>query len=176
MEIVNSTASFRLSERLDLCILHIDNFSCAQRNRGFDALSLRLFPISFAPVTALIYSSGAVVLVGGRSLAQIEAAKAEVVKLTKVPAATALVLHNLACSFTHCKRVRLPHLVTLFREDDRFENVMYEPELFPALTLNLKGTKRKACIFSSGKVNLVGNKNIEEADQMRVALITILSQ
>lgn len=168
------TASFRLSGRLDLDILLIENYDWAKKNRGFDALSIRVFPKSYSAVTALVYSSGAVVLVGGRCRKQLEEARDQVEKMTRQSSSSEISVHNIACSF-QTKHICLPIMYDIVRQDSRFQSVSYEPEIFPALCMNLSCTKRKACLFVSGKINLVGNKSMTEAIEMKETVESVLN-
>ena len=167
------TASLRLSGKVDLSLLLHDNEIWAKQNRGFDAVSLRLFTVSDSAVTALIYSSGSVVLVGGRSINQLKEAQTELMAKTGLQVAVPFVIHNIACSMT-VSPLHLFRLAQALKMNPRYDDVSYEPELFPALSFKLKGTKRKACVFSSGKINLVGNKTIDEAKEMRHDVLSFL--
>lgn len=162
MAVVNSTSSFRLSARVDINVLWIENFENAKKNKGFDAISVRIFPPGHAPLTALVYSSGAVVMVGGTSEQQLEAAKDTICRMTRLEADDILRIHNLVASLTIERNLDLPQLFSMLDADERFTHVSYEPELFPAVTATQANTCRKACIFVSGKINLTGCKSHHE--------------
>ena len=164
MQVVNMTASLRLAGRVDLSLLLQKYPEIAKRNRGFDSLSLKL-----KPVTALIFSSGAVVLVGAKSDCQLDSAEKELVQKACVELRGARKIHQMVCTFKF-EPLRLSHVYEKLRYHEDFTEVSFEPELFPALTLSIKKTKKKVCIFSSGRTNIVGCQNLEEAEEVKILI------
>ena len=161
MQVVNMTASLRLAGRLDLSLLLQKYPEIAKRNRGFDSVSLKM-----TPVTALIFSSGAVVLVGAKSDCQLDNAEKELVQKACMDLLGVRKVHQMVCTFKF-EPLRLSHVYEKLRYNNDFKEVSFEPELFPALTLRIKDTKKKVCIFSSGRTNIVGCHNTEEADEVK---------
>lgn len=165
MKIVNITATFRLSGPIDLIRMIEEESPFASPNRGFSAVSLRLFTVTDLAVTALIFSSGSVVLVGGKSVAQLAEARELMMTKTRLRASP-VVIHNLACNFL-VQPVTPERVYEVFKSSKRFCLPSYEPELFPAVMVQERGQKRKACIFHSGKINITGCKSWSEATKMR---------
>lgn len=162
------TATCKLPQRIDLGALLQKERPLCWRNRGFDAVSLRLFLPEQGPVTALVYASGSVVFVGAKSVDQLEGAWQQLcVKCSST--STALLIHNICFSFM-LPRLNLNRVFQAFRNDAVLFCLSYDPELFPAITLTLRGTNKKASLFHTGRVNLIGCKTNEEADGLRVVL------
>lgn len=147
----------------------------AKRNRGFDSVSIRIFtPNSrhFA-VTALVFSSGAVVVVGGRSAAQIREAQALVARKTDSQA-TPIRVRNIACTFC-VSPLLLEAVFEAFRDEKRLYSSSYDPELFPAVMVHERGSRKKACIFHSGRINVTGCLSIAEALEMKNMVLESLT-
>lgn len=165
------TASCRLLNKVNLSSLLVAEAPFCWRNRGFDAVSLRLFTDSGA-LTALVYSSGAVVFVGSKSFQQLEEARRCL--CSKLGAAcTQIKVHNICFSFM-LKPLNLNRVFTAFREDSILTTRSYDPELFPALTLTMNDTKLKASLFHTGRINLIGCKTTEEAERLKTLLVSKL--
>lgn len=157
------TGSCKLSGRVDLEKLLKSAF--CWRNRGFDAVSLRL-P---GPVTALVYSSGSVVFVGSKSEKQLENAAQAVASETGLTFLN-LVIHNYCFSFM-LQPLNLNRVFKFFRDGKILFTLSYDPELFPALTLTLRGTNRKVSLFHTGRVNIIGCKTRGDAETLKCILI-----
>lgn len=171
MQIVNITATFRLSSPVDLTALMDRESPFVTRNRGFAAVSLRVFtPGSrhFA-VTALVFSSGSVVIVGGRSLPQIREARKIVMSKTSL-SATALQVRNMACTL-RIQPILLEIVYEGFREGKELYSNSYDPELFPAVMVNDRGSRGKACIFHTGRINITGCTSITDALEIKNKLL-----
>lgn len=159
MHLVNMTATLRFDGRIDLQVILTEHPFVASRNRGFDAISVMMLRSS---VTALLYSSGSVVLVGGDSDECLAAATSELCELVNLPLVQKVKIHNMVFS-TSLGRQDLIKVHGLLRSSLEFANTSFEPELFPALVCQEKGTSRKGCLFRSGKLNVTGCKSLEEA-------------
>lgn len=159
------TASCRLSQRVDLALLL--ELPLCWRNRGFDAVSLRLFT-SEGPVTALVYASGSVVFVGSKSETQLTEAH-EVLLTTTGLTSAGVIIHNY-CFSLMLRPFNLNRVFEVFRDHSVLHCLSYDPELFPALTLTLRGTNKKASLFHTGRVNLIGCKTRQEAEALKCVL------
>lgn len=172
MEFVNSTATFKVKGPVDLLSLLGRQELWPKRTRGFASVSVLLFLNNRNAATALVYATGSVVLVGARSMNDLEEAVQVFLHVTDTTLVQPLKLHNIAYSF-RIPPQPLEALYCAVKSSGCFDDVSLEPEMFPALTFRLKGTNRKACVFASGKVNLVGNKSEPEALQLRDMFLAV---
>lgn len=127
------------------------------RRKGFRSLRLKLDTGS-KTVTALIYESGSVVLVGANSEEQLANAEQQIHQLYSCNTKTEMKIVNFVFSFRLPNPLHLEMLYTLPEFSARFD-MIFEPELFPCLILTYKQQpKLKAKIFKSGSVIITGCK------------------
>lgn len=159
MHLVNMTATLKFQGSINLSTL-LERFPfVASRNRGFDAISMMMMTTD---VTALVYRSGSVVLVGAKTSKSLDDAKKELEMLLDLPIANAIVIHNMVFS----KLLQPVNLVAAYKclsDSESFVNTSFEPELFPALVCQERGTNRRGCLFRTGKLNITGCKSSDEA-------------
>ncbi len=116
-------------------------------------------------VTALVFSSGKVVLVGAKGEEEVKLAYRRLVfAMTKAHVVQKgqpkLVIHNVVASISFSQRIRLEEL------GKKFEKTVYEPEQFPGLIMRDEDVV--FVVFSSGKVICAGarsEKHVLEAAQ-----------
>jgi transcription initiation factor TFIID TATA-box-binding protein len=160
LKIENIVASGAIADSIDLVALADKVKNCELNKKRFPGAVYR---ISDPKMASLIFSSGKIVLTGGRSSKAVTDGLAVIttslnqagIETLKVPK---VAITNMVCSYDLGKYINLNKVaVTL-----NVENIEYEPEQFPGLVYRVKDPKIVVLIFSSGKIILTGGKNLED--------------
>lgn len=185
-KITNMTASMQLSRQLDLeqeianslgLIKRTNREKHGSKNRGFTSVKFSVPISSLKKVTALVYKSGKCILVGASSFEDIFEACYNVTTWFGDCEITFARVTNIAATMTANHKLKLDDLYYQIRQGDKCQLVAEnEPELFPALVANLKDTKMKAILFSTGKIILTGARNIGQLDQLQNEIINLLPE
>ena len=176
MEIVNTTATFAVDKKFDLYSLAIEESVLAPENkrrknkqllmRGFKAVPVAIMVNDLKRVTALVYASGSIVLVGATSAEQAEQAQQLFTQRFACAVTRKLEIRNFVSHIKLNERLNLTLLTQKATQGAGFSSASYEPEIFPALVVSSLYQKGKATIFSSGHVNITGCPTIESSDSM----------
>jgi transcription initiation factor TFIID TATA-box-binding protein len=160
LKIENIVASGAIADSIDLVALADKVKNCELNKKRFPGAVYR---INDPKMASLIFSSGKIVLTGGRSSKAVTDGLAVIttslnqagIETLKVPK---VAITNMVCSYDLGKYINLNKVaVTL-----NVENIEYEPEQFPGLVYRVKDPKIVVLIFSSGKIILTGGKNLED--------------
>lgn len=152
--------------------------SRASHNGGrkkFQSVRQRIV-VSGKNVTALIYSSGAVVLVGANAVEQIHEAKEKILEMYDCSVAKPLTVSNFAFASKYTKPVNLEKIYSIAREKGGLFDPLFEPELFPSLLLTLKNTNTNARVFKSGSIIISGCRTLDQGIRMYNLLIELIQR
>jgi transcription initiation factor TFIID TATA-box-binding protein len=160
LKIENIVASGAIADSIDLVEVSKKIPGCELNTKRFPGA---VFRIEKPKIASLIFSSGKIVLTGGRNnqalvdgLAIIVAALKEAgVNTFDVPL---VAVTNVVCSYNLGKYINLNRVVITLN----LENIEYEPEQFPGLVYRIKDPKIVALLFSSGKIILTGGTNLTD--------------
>ena len=157
IEIVNVVASASLDQKLDLlAIMRV--FRNAEYNpKRFPGLVFRLKRPKSA---TLIFNTGKMVCTGSKSEKLARSAVHKVVRELKDKGIVILnkpkiVIQNMVAS------ANLHGKIDLETSADVLDNVMYEPEQFPAIIYRMPDPKTVLLLFASGKIVCTGAKSEE---------------
>lgn len=134
-----------------------------------------VFRIKEPKATALIFSSGKVVLTGARSLDKVELAIKKIIKSlekinVKVTIKPKIKIQNVVASGSVGMDLNLNTLAM------KLKNTEYEPEQFPGLVYKLIDAKATFLLFSNGKVVCTGTKSEAEVHAALDMLIANLKK
>ena len=156
------------------CIVNLNTFSelnCVSYNPArFRAATYKLPDRGCVQV----FPNGGLVILGVTSMEQaqfaIAALKIDLIMLGYCNlCCTDLKLCNIVASADVGEQIYLP---VLYENERLYNNIMYEPEMFPGLIL--RAEKFTLTIFSSGKVNVTGCKKFEYLHDAEVYIKNIL--
>lgn len=161
IKIVNVVASASLDQKIDLkAILKVFR-NVEYRPKQFPGLVYRLK----RPKTAtLIFGSGKMVCTGAKSDNQARVAVNKIVRelegkgLIKSGEPKIVIQNMVASANLHGK-------IDLETAADVLDNVMYEPEQFPAIIFRMADPKTVLLLFASGKIVCTGAKSAEMVDE-----------
>ncbi len=125
--------------------------------------------------SALIFSSGKIVLTGARSMEDVEKSIEKIIKSLKkinidIKIKPKVTVQNIVASGAIGMDLNLNTLAI------KLPNTEYEPEQFPGLVYKLKGTKATFLLFTNGKVVCTGTKTEEEVYKALDKLIETLKK
>ena len=133
--------------------------------RGFDSVKQRFTLLNNNKVTAMLFSSGAVVLLGCKSQQELTEATNAISQDLKSPLIRPVTVSNVAGSTFYGGHINLTSLHKYSRENlHQGYKVDLDPELFPALVISSKepGSRKKALIYHTGKIIITGVKSFNE--------------
>ena len=186
MKVTNITACFSVATTINLdelsrgCLFARRTKGYKTSNRFFDSVRLSVYTQT-KKVTALIYRSGRIVIIGADCELQLIDAKDQITCLLNTFVQESITVSNYV--FTHDLKQPV-NLASIYNElrnnsDIRVGSVQYEPELFPALIIkiNLKHMERetKVTIFQTGKMNITGCRRREEGTRTKQVLDDVLT-
>lgn len=124
-------------------------------------------------VTALMYESGAVVLVGGTDDQHFIKARNKILRNFKCRETKPLSIHNYVFAYRHHMNIKQ---VETYQNAIRhpYLTPTYEPELFPCLLVSLNGSNIKSRLFHTGSIIITGCKSQEDGNLMLATLMDIL--
>jgi len=160
LKIENIVASGAIADSIDLVELSEKVENCKLNKKRFPGAVYR---IEDPKITALIFSTGKIVLTGIRNNKALTDGLAIIIKsLNEVGIDTLkepkVAITNMVCSYDLGKYININNVVITLN----VENIEYEPEQFPGLVYRIKDPKIVVLIFSSGKIILTGGKNLED--------------
>lgn len=125
--------------------------------------------------SALIFSSGKIVLTGARSMEEVERSIDRIIKSLKkidvdIKIKPKVTVQNIVASGSIGMDLNLNTLAV------KLPNTEYEPEQFPGLVYKLKGTKATFLLFTNGKIVCTGTKTEEEVYKALDKLVETLKK
>ncbi|MBS3138141.1 TATA-box-binding protein [Candidatus Woesearchaeota archaeon] len=125
--------------------------------------------------SALIFSSGKIVLTGARSMEDVERSIDKIIKSLKkinidIKIKPKVTVQNIVASGEIGMDLNLNTLAI------KLPNTEYEPEQFPGLVHKLRGTHATFLLFTNGKIVCTGTKTQEEVYQALDKLIETLKK
>jgi transcription initiation factor TFIID TATA-box-binding protein len=172
ISVENVVATASLDQKLDLIAIMKVFRNVEYRPKKFPGLVFRLK----RPKTAtLIFSTGKMVCTGAKSDKLAHSAIRKVVKELKsngiiILGKPEIIVQNIVAT------ANLHTYIDLEAAADILDNVMYEPEQFPALIYRMAEPKVVILVFSSGKLVCTGAKSAEMVDEAIMKLYKILDE
>ena len=172
ISVENVVATATLNQKLDLIAIMKVFRNVEYRPKKFPGLVFRLK----RPKTAtLIFSTGKMVCTGAKSEKLSRSAIKKVVKELKnngiiILGKPEIIIQNIVAT------ANLHTYIDLEAAADILDNVMYEPEQFPALIYRMGDPKVVILVFSSGKLVCTGAKSTEMVDVAIMKLHGILDE
>ncbi|MCW3988856.1 MAG: TATA-box-binding protein [Candidatus Bathyarchaeota archaeon] len=172
ISVENVVATATLHQKLDLIAIMKVFRNVEYRPKKFPGLVFRLK----RPKTAtLIFSTGKMVCTGAKSDKLARSAIKKVVKELKnngiiILGKPEIVIQNMVAT------ANLHTYIDLEAAADVLDNVMYEPEQFPALIYRMAEPKVVILVFASGKLVCTGAKSAEMVDVAIMKLHGILDE
>jgi transcription initiation factor TFIID TATA-box-binding protein len=125
--------------------------------------------------SALIFSSGKIVLTGARSLEDVGKSIEKIIKSLKkididIKIKPVVTVQNIVASGSIGMDLNLNTLAI------KLPNTEYEPEQFPGLVYKLRGTKATFLLFTNGKIVCTGTKTEDEVHSALDKLIETLKK
>ncbi len=125
--------------------------------------------------SALIFSSGKIVLTGARSMDEVERGIEKIIRSLKkinidIKIKPKVTVQNIVASGSIGMDLNLNTLAI------KLSNTEYEPEQFPGLVYKLKGTKATFLLFTNGKIVCTGTKTQEEVYKALDKLVETLKK
>jgi transcription initiation factor TFIID TATA-box-binding protein len=125
--------------------------------------------------SALIFSSGKIVLTGARSLGDVQRSIDKIIKSLKkinvdITITPEITVQNIVASGSIGMDLNLNMLAI------KLPNTEYEPEQFPGLVYKLRGTKATFLLFTNGKIVCTGTKTEDEVYKALDKLIETLKK
>jgi len=125
--------------------------------------------------SALIFSSGKIVLTGARSMDDVEKSIEKIIKSLKkinidIKIKPVVTVQNIVASGAIGMDLNLNTLAI------KLPNTEYEPEQFPGLVYKLRGTKATFLLFTNGKIVCTGTKTEAEVYDALDKLIDTLKK
>ena len=150
LKIENIVASGVIADSIDLVALSEKVKNCELNKKRFPGAVYR---IADPKMASLIFSSGKIVLTGGRSIkAVMDGLSVITTSLNEAGIETLkeprVAITNMVCSYDLGKYINLNKVVVTLN----VENIEYEPEQFPGLVYRIRDPKVVVLIFSSGKL------------------------
>lgn len=163
LSVVNMVATTHIGRSLDLDLL-----SVVLRDVGDVKYEPDRFPgliVKSKNVGYLIFRTGKVVVVGCKSVEEVDAAVRRILRAVSsvvgdVPNDYTIQIQNLVVTAELGREVDLETL------SERLEHSMYIPEEFPGLIYKPGVGKPSALIFSTGRVVVVGATSVEDAQRV----------
>lgn len=178
LRIVNITASFKADREFDLSTLCKDPLTYPSRiaikdgkPRQFQS-AVRSIIVDGKIVTALIYRSGSVVLVGGQSPEMVRRAMDSFLNQEDSHQVTPLVFSNYVMTLSVDHNLNLTFLYEIVRTHHLLTCPVYEVELFPSLLISYGSIK--ASVFHTGRVIITGCKHPTQGQEMYNILISLI--
>jgi len=173
VKLQNVIATVNLQCKLDLQKIQKKARNAEYNPKRFAALIMR---IKDPKTTALIFSSGKLVITGARNEQQSKLAARKFARIIKkigfAARFTEFKIQNMVASSDVGFKISLEDLGS--SDHSRFCN--YEPELFPGLIYKMASPKATLLIFVSGKIVITGAKSKKIIDETVNTIVPVLSQ
>src|SRR3989344_8141993 len=172
VEVVNIVVSTSLEHDIPLEKMAATLSNTEYNPEQFPGLVIR---IKDPKTSALIFSSGKIVLTGARSMDDVEKSIEKIIKSLKkinidIKIKPVVTVQNIVASGAIGMDLNLNTLAI------KLPNTEYEPEQFPGLVHKLRGTKATFLLFTNGKIVCTGTKTDEEVYQALDKLIETLKK
>lgn len=163
MTLTNVVASGQLSSPIDLAEfftidLEVFNNTVKYNPKTFPAV---IIPLRESKVTALLFRTGKVNLVGGKSSSNIKQASEELISRIMLQGhdvtMTTMEIKNMVGSSKMPFRISLERLVS-----DQPKEAYFCPELFPGVRYSVPGKRMVFTVFHNGKCYCTGARNLPE--------------
>ena len=159
LKVVNVVASGSIAERIDLEMVTSTIEGCTFNSKRFPGA---VFHMQDPKFVVLLFSSGKVVLTGFQSIEDVPIGLHNLLDKMKTTGLSCIdepqvQISNLVCSYNLGNTCNLNRVVMTFH----YENVEYEPEVFPGLVFRIPDPKIVILLFSSGNIIITGGKNLE---------------
>jgi TATA-box binding protein (TBP) (component of TFIID and TFIIIB) len=172
LEVTNITVSFRCCKKFNFATFCDDPLKFPSnvvtvngKEKKFNSMVERI-DCGEKYVTALVYKTGSVVMVGANSEFMADDAIDRFLHEHHTKLLAEPKFSNYAFTFHVGHKVDLKSLYTLVSNHECISHPVYEVELFPALLVTRKDTNTKASIFHSGRVILTGCKTMTAGQEM----------
>jgi TATA-box binding protein (TBP) (component of TFIID and TFIIIB) len=175
MRVTNLTAHFSLASPIDLdalcksCLFARRTRGYNKKKRYFNSVKIRVYTADKV-VTALVYSSGKVVVVGSDKETQVIEVRDQLSSMLRTLTKDTIIISNYVFTDKLVPKYPLQDLCNYLRASNHASSIdfSYEPELFPALIIRFRDYhEAKATLFSSGRINFTGIKNRETAKKVK---------
>ena len=158
VKIENIVSTVTLDQKIDLYAIERSIPGVEYNPEQFPGLVFRL---DRPRVTALIFSSGKMVVTGAKSTDNLKRAVKKIIKILRengiiITGRPRVQIQNIVASANLGVEVNLEMTALLL------ENCMYEPEQFPGLIYRMDEPRVVLLIFSSGRMVVTGAKKEEE--------------
>jgi len=125
--------------------------------------------------SALIFSSGKIVLTGAKSLVKVKESLQKIIKnlakiKIKIKVKPKINVQNMVASGSIHMDLNLNSLAM------KLDNTEYEPEQFPGLVYKLAGTRATFLLFSNGKIVCTGTKSETKLKEAVKKLVIVLKK
>lgn len=125
--------------------------------------------------SALIFSSGKIVLTGAKSLTKVKESLQKIIKnlakiKIKIKVKPKINVQNMVASGSIHMDLNLNSLAM------KLDNTEYEPEQFPGLVYKLSGTRATFLLFSNGKIVCTGTKSETKLKEAVKKLVIVLKK
>ncbi|MBI2107410.1 TATA-box-binding protein [Candidatus Woesearchaeota archaeon] len=125
--------------------------------------------------SALIFSSGKIVLTGAKSLTKVKESLQKIIKnlakiKIRIKVKPKINVQNMVASGSIHMDLNLNSLAM------KLDNTEYEPEQFPGLVYKLSGTRATFLLFSNGKIVCTGTKSEAKLKEAVKKLVVVLKK
>ncbi len=125
--------------------------------------------------SALIFSSGKIVLTGAKSLVKVKESLQKIIKnlakiKIRIKVKPKIIVQNMVASGSIFMDLNLNSLAM------KLDNTEYEPEQFPGLVYKLAGTRATFLLFSNGKIVCTGTKSETKLKEAVKKLVIVLKK
>ena len=163
LQVVNVVASGSIAEHIDLEKVTRTIEGCKFNSKRFPGA---VFYMRDPKFVVLLFSSGKVVLTGFQSIEEVPIGLQKLLDTMKTAGLSCIhepevQISNIVCSYHLGTPCNLNRVVMTFH----YENVEYEPEVFPGLVFRIPDPKIVVLLFSSGNIIITGGKNLEGVKQ-----------
>src|SRR3989344_1155980 len=172
IQVVNIVVSTSLEHAIPLEKMAATLSNTEYNPEQFPGLVIR---IKEPKTSALIFSSGKIVLTGARSMEDVEKSIEKIIKSLKkinidIKIKPKVTVQNIVASGSIGMDLNLNTLAI------KLPNTEYEPEQFPGLVYKLRGTKATFLLFTNGKIVCTGTKTEAEVYDALDKLIDTLKK
>lgn len=159
-KIQNVVAKINLKKQIDLVLYSSHLPTAKYRPTVFPGMFLRIPGLK---PTLLVFSSGKIVCVGATSVEEVEAVARKVKELFSADSIEVEITNIVA--YAHYEgKIPFDEVV------NKFNNVIYEPETFPAIIYRDVSSGATFLLFNNGKIICTGLKAVEDVSKAVKAL------
>lgn len=150
--------------------------------KGFSSVKKRFILPEGYQFTALLYQSGSVIVLGCKSLEEVDAASKVIAHDLKTTPPDGVLVRNVAGSSDLGRRISLSSFYEYMKTNSNC-HLSFETELFPAMIITFKDqsyrrnpglTSQKVLIYPSGKIICTGVKTFDECHLLNEKILLFL--